>query len=115
MGPSYSLRWERDRLLYVGRGRAYELDREWVIAPSEESWARFWRALDRIGAWDWQGEYERAALDGTHWSISIGHGGRVIEAHGSNGYPGSDDPDPSREFRRFLAAVRALIGNLSFA
>ena len=50
-------------------------------------------------------------MDGTHWSVTILHGDRLLAAGGSNGYPPiGDDPNPGPVFEKFLRAVSRLAG-----
>jgi hypothetical protein len=93
-----SLLWHGDALVY------YRGSEEREFYPSEGDWVLFWSTLDRIGAWDRQGEYVNASvLDGEHWSLKIIYGDKEISSSGSNSYPGGFD-----EFRGSLNLLALL-------
>ena len=86
------------------------------VEPPPASWLAFWRALDRIDAWDWDGSnyVTPGVTDGTHWSIDARREGRVVSASGSNGYPDAPGSDPGRRFTEFCRAVSRLAGGRRF-
>jgi len=115
-GPSYMLRGAGRKLRYEATDSMMWETRVETIAPSHAQWQAFWESLDEIGVWRWRPHYPNpGVLDGTSWSVDIAVGDKAVRSHGSNGYPTADgtlarEPTPTPEFRRFLAAVRALIG-----
>ncbi|ADZ09738.1 hypothetical protein Metbo_1506 [Methanobacterium lacus] len=89
-------------------------DDEESIVPTEEDWAKFWKKLDRINAWDWAGNYvipEYMYLDGNRWNIRIQFGDKKIECNGSNAYPGKNGEIVEHKmiFRRFFMAITKLL------
>jgi hypothetical protein len=106
-GPFFSVYLSDDDLIYKKTSATPVF---LVIRPTEEQWQSFWRTVNRLDIWNWSGQYQYPAFDGTSWSLAITYNGRAIISEGSNGYPGSDNAEPSLEFRRFLAALSKLIG-----
>ncbi len=77
-----------------------------TITPTAEQWDAFAKALDTLGVWDWKKAYEIVSEDGTQWSAEIVEEGHKLESTGNNAYP----PD----FKKYLAAVKALLGGRAF-
>lgn len=85
--------------------------------PSEEEWKKFWDKMDNIKVWNWKDNYDSpdfVVLDGTSWNLKIELGDKKVESSGSNYYPGENIeeivPDQSESFKKFLNALRSLIG-----
>jgi len=77
-----------------------------TVTPTAEQWLAFETALDALKVWDWKKTYEIPSEDGTQWSATIVEDGRKLESTGNNAYP----PD----FKKYLAAVKALLGGRQF-
>lgn len=118
-GPSYELKWDGEHLVY----RMYEDGTQQAILhmqPSKRSWEAFWKVMDEIDIWGWQDHYEPSGsvMDGTGWSVKVLVDDRFVESGGDNAYPvgghcaGTDDVTAC--FRRFLRAVRRLMGYVPF-
>jgi hypothetical protein len=105
----YSVEADGEHLVWrFGRGEDVE---EHELTPAPEEWARFWRALDQAGIWQWHARYETdGVVDGTCWHVAAEHDGKRVESSGANGYPASPGPDPSRTFATFCRAVSELSG-----
>ncbi|MGA1196195.1 MAG: hypothetical protein ACO36I_06815 [Candidatus Latescibacterota bacterium] len=120
LGHSYGLKWEDGHLVY----RVYESGEQQAVLhlyPSKRSWEAFWKQMDAVGVWEWQDHYEPdyPTKDGTSWSVKLMVGDRFVESGGNNAYPvdghcaGTDEMTPC--FRKFLSAVRRLMGYVPFA
>ena len=117
-GPSYSVTWDDGRLEYRTADYGFmEVPAPTIEQPTPKRWQAFWRKLEALGVWDWPEECEAdmRATDGTSWSIHLEYSGRVLRSGGSNAYPGTRDLEPSPEFRKYLAAVRSLLGGKRFS
>lgn len=77
-----------------------------TIIPTADQWAAFELALDALKVWEWKKVYEIPSEDGTQWSATIIEEGRKLETTGNNAYP--------PEFKKYLAAVWALLGGRAF-
>ena len=120
MGPSYAIELRDGVLEYRAMGRGFEplepetpRDHPDDVAPADgPAWLAFFRVVERLGVWSWQERYEPTDVitDGTQWELRLRRGDRVVHASGSNAYPGSEGPEPSKAFRSFLRAVRKLVG-----
>ena len=87
-GPSYSLKWVRDELIYSASKEGYDGRITETITPTAKQWQEFIQALDTIGVWSWRESYDDPyVLDGTHWSVEIALWDREIKSSGSNSYP----------------------------
>ena len=113
---SFSIRWERDRLLYARFGHDYTKEGEDVVLkPSPRTWEAFWHAVEEVGLWEWKSEYDKPEVGGVSWSVRIAHSGNHVNSVGGNTYPpDGDSPKPSAVFRKFCASVRKLIGGRPF-
>jgi len=120
LGHSYGLKWEDGHLVY----RVYESGEQQAVLhlyPPKRSWEAFWKQMDAVGVWEWQDHYEpdNPTKDGTSWSVKLMVGDRFVESGGNNAYPvdghcaGTDEMTPC--FRKFLSAVRRLMGYVPFA
>jgi len=79
-----------------------------VLSPTKEQWNKFWQDLDKLKVWEWdKGYYDKQWVDGTDWKINIFYNKeKNIISAGSNNFP--------KGFKKFLKAVRKLIGKLEF-
>jgi len=119
LGLSYVLKWETDGLVYRmcedGEQRAVL-----HMEPAKRSWEAFWKVMDEIDVWGWQDHYQpdQPVADGTGWSVKLMVDDRFVESGGNNAYPvgshcaGVDEVTPC--FRKFLSAVRRLMGYVPF-
>jgi hypothetical protein len=120
-GPWYSVELLGEVLRYEAKGRADLPTDVELFEPTERQWQEFAAALDALGVWRWRANYPNpGVMDGTSWSIDIDYGRVAIRAGGDNNYPAaggapSGKPEPTREFRGLLTAVRNLIGGRPFA
>jgi hypothetical protein len=78
--------WELTYLMNVLRFRtgttaSYDLhSRQVLCTPDPATWARFWRAIDRIGVWEWKPDYtDPGVIDGEGWHLEIQHAGRSLK------------------------------------
>ena len=120
---AYGVWWDGDHLVYESFRTGYQ-DREQLrLSPSDAQWRRFWRTMDEIDVWRWSARYEAGARfepqtqtrDGTHWSLTLAHAGRIVESSGDSAGPGAVDLDESVAFAAFLEAVSRLIGGRPFS
>jgi hypothetical protein len=80
--------------------------------------------MEEVKIWQWNKKYENPALDGTFWSIVIEQSGKSshkLLVEGKNSYPADTDVtqasssvEPGKVFKKYLTAVQALLGKLSF-
>ena len=64
-----------------------------------DNWAKLQSLLAKCNFSAWREQYERPALDGTHWHLEIQYAdGRTMESNGLNDYPD--------EWRNFMAVWR---------
>jgi hypothetical protein len=115
LGESFSVRLDGTDLIYERAGEGYQAASGERLRPDEEEWERFWRALEVIDPWAWNGSYdlppERTVTDGSHWSVHLSWLGQCVEASGLNAYPPySEGPETSPHWDLFCEAVERLIG-----
>ena len=90
------------------------------IIPTVEQWQAFRKEVDNLGIWEWRGNYDNLdAWDGTSWTVLLSYPDRGIRAHGGNCFPDqngmpSRQPEPTKHFKRYLAAVQTLLGGKNF-
>jgi hypothetical protein len=114
-GQSFGAWWDGTVVVYESFGPAWADREQVIVSPSKAQWLRFWRTIDRLDIWQWErgsesGErFEPGSVihDGTHWSLTLGHGDRLIECYGS-------DLDERRAFTSFAEAVSRLLGGCEF-
>ena len=120
MGRSYSVELVGDQLKYEACGQGYAKEEEELISVTGDQWATFRASLDWMGVWEWQEEYENpGVMDGTRWRLEIAYDDMEVRSGGDNNYPESGakdafDAEVTPEFRRFLDAVRTMIGGRDF-
>jgi (2Fe-2S) ferredoxin len=102
-GNYLSISWD-GKVLQVDRMTGAKLIPLVEIAPSVESWSKFWTELDEIEIWNWDAEYGTGASAGAcggSWIVSIESGHKKIDAQGKNiTYPA--------QFDRYEQALRDL-------
>ncbi|MDQ2910936.1 MAG: hypothetical protein M3R39_07980 [Actinomycetota bacterium] len=90
--PPISYSVEADgRLCSWRHSYAGEPEEEHVFAPTAEEWVRFWDAVDRVGIWHWDENYEIESQDGTSWHVVAERDWKRVESSGHNGYPETFD------------------------
>ena len=112
-GECHEVEWKQGKLWYRRADGAYLWQPAVELTPSPEAWTRFWRAMETVGVWQWQANYQNHEIcDGTQWSLKLKHPARQVRCEGSNAYPGSPGPDysPTGDFAHFLQALRTLTG-----
>lgn len=93
-GPGFHhLAWEPQRRVFNSSERFGSREPDYSAAqesfesehpPSAEQWSDFWRILDEIGGWQWQGSHSTGQiLDGGDWYLEIEHQGRSLKASGT--------------------------------
>ena len=112
VGPSLYVRLADGRLLYEWASGGGYSGVVMEASPTEEGWARFRQAVDRLGVREWEPDYVSAhsCCDVTYWHLRMEMDGRSAVVRGANAYPGSPGPEVSKQFREFLAAVKCLVG-----
>ncbi len=115
-GPSYWVELEQGTLHYKVREKGQQKEKTTTITPTPEQWAAFRQALDEIDAWKWKKEYNSGTPDGTQWSLAIAYDHKKLASGGNNQYPGREakNTDYTKDFERYLAAVKALLGGKEF-
>ena len=124
MGTSYSVELKRGALRYKCWSDRLGEEEKLSIKPSPDAWATFWKRLDELGFWSWDGSYQPRdiILDGTSWSVEMSAGDRSVEAHGCNAYPPSsprakrprESGESGSRFGEFCEAVSELLGDRDF-
>ena len=112
VGPSLYVRLADGRLLYEWASAGGYSGVVMEASPTEEGWARFRQAVDRLGVREWEPDYVSAhsCCDVTYWHLRMEMDGENAVVRGANAYPGSPGPEVSKQFREFLAAVKCLVG-----
>ena len=110
-GSSFSIALDGDELVHEESEQGVPVSTK-RTTPTDDQWRRFDTALEKAGAWTWAGDYSPPYLvmDGTSWSITILRDGRLLQAHGSNGYPPIGEGDTEGPFGRFCTALERLAG-----
>jgi hypothetical protein len=87
-----------------------------IPSPPEESWIRFWKALESNGVWRWRKSYlNNANSDRCQWFLELVWNGKTIKSHGFNGYPGQSRIwGRSDRFNQFTKALEELVGMKEF-
>ena len=111
-GECHEIEWKHGKLWYRRADGAYMWEPSVAVSPTEDEWAKFWRAMETAGVWQWQANYDAPICDGIQWSLKLKNLERQVRCEGSNAYPGSPGPDysPTGEFAHFLKALRELTG-----
>jgi hypothetical protein len=105
-GAHCTLRWANGRLVYYPDGWWARMSAAVEVMPSDAQWQAFWSALDRVGAWSWQGDYSAGVSCGTPWELVIERGGQTVRCSGNTWRAGAT---PAR-FREFIDALVELLG-----
>lgn len=110
-GPSFSVEWQGDQLVYKCREGTEERGRL-QVRPTVARWRRFWDACDRIGVWSWPRSYSSSGLvkDGRGWELEIDSLRGSVRSEGDNAYPPGGDLDETKEFRTLCRAISSLVG-----
>ena len=120
LGSSYAVELRDGALHYTEKKGGSGVISSATVSPTSEQWQEFRKTIDQLDIWQWHAEYpSRGTMDGTQWSLKIAYADRALKTRGNNNYPDangvpSGDPDPSKTFNRYLAAIRKLIGGRSF-
>jgi hypothetical protein len=109
-GEERRVRWEGDRVRF-DRIRPSGADSA-VFRPSPREWDRFWRAVARLGVWQWADGFERGRATGEPtWSLELALGNRRLRTSGFDAYPPlAEGPQVTPLFASFCAAVSRLAG-----
>jgi hypothetical protein len=117
--PSRTVRLRGDTLVYTRRPWDWlpgvKIDSVRTV-PSADAWRTFWASASRSGVGRWRGRYvAEGIVDGNGWGLDLTTADGVrIESEGSNAYPDRSgrehEGDMTAEFRDFLSALGALIG-----
>lgn len=114
-GPSFSVEWQGDGLLYESSDSTAQTG--WLkVRPTEARWRRFWEKCDDLSVWEWASNYEPefVVTDGTSWEVEIQCARGKVHSGGSNAYPPTGSDEETKEFRAFCRAVSSLIGGPPF-
>jgi len=123
MGGSYVVQLAADELRNsAGPGLNFPPQ---CLTPSADQWRAFWQEAEAVDLWSWRRCYrprpDVVICDGDSWEIAIrGWDGRIILSSGENAYPADADPGETstmehpERFKRFTAAIRALVGGRRF-
>jgi hypothetical protein len=120
MGASYRLDLKDGILTYSTFGRGNSNPKHTTVTPTTEQWSEFRQALDGLKVWQWRADYpSTGTLDGTQWLLDVAYADHAIKTGGSNSYPDSSGkpsgkPEYTKDFSRYLEAVKKLIGGKSF-
>jgi hypothetical protein len=111
-GSGTSVEWTGEALLCQRREGhstrfANAAPRPYEFQPRVEEWRAFWRQLGRLRAWGWSRSEpgDDSVMDGSYYSLSLGHRGKHLEIGGS---VEGVDPSESR-FARFAPALERLL------
>lgn len=123
-GRSYRIERVDHAIKYTAWQYGYSDPKETIVEPTPEQWKSFWKVCKDIGIGEWEIEYPNpGVVDGTQWEINIQGDTFAASSSGDNAFPDDNDPEYvdyeerygyPRSFRRFLLAVRRLIGWLPF-
>lgn len=123
LGASYSVELRDGALLYTSytalEGGRREQKQE-TLTPTAAQWRDFRRTLDALKVWQWRTNYPNHGVsDGTQWTLDIAYADRSLTTRGDNNYPdGTRKPSGSdnstKTFKRYLAAIRKLLGGKNF-
>jgi hypothetical protein len=120
MGASYAVELHDGVLSYTAPGTGHSNPKNQTIAPTTVQWRQFRRTLNDLNVWRWRTTYpSRGVADGTQWSLDIAYPDRALHAKGDNNFPDDTgkenrEPEPTKAFSRFLAAVQELLGGKTF-
>jgi hypothetical protein len=120
LGSTYSVELKDGALTYTASGRGQTNIRHATITPTEAAWREFRQTLNELKVWQWQNDYPRGGVvDGTQWLFELAYSDRALKSRGDNNYPDADGkptakPEFSPAFKRYLAAIKKLIGDKDF-
>ena len=120
LGASYTVELHDGILTYTSSESGHRNEKHAKITPTSGEWRVFRQTLDDLKVWQWRADYpSQGTQDGTQWSLHIAYVDHVLRTHGDNNYPDASGrpigkSDPTELFKRYLAAIRMLIGGRSF-
>jgi hypothetical protein len=120
MGSSYSVELHDGTFTYTTFGKGHVNPKQKTVIPTEVQWREFRPTLDDLGIWQWNTDYpSNGVVDGTQWSLDIAYADHALHRHGDNNYPDDTgkpnrDPQSTKAFNRYLAAVQKLLGDKTF-
>ena len=91
-----------------------------TVIPTAQQWQEFRKSIDQLRIWQWQADYpNKGVADGTQWSLEIAYADHALKTRGDNNYPDATgkpngEPNSTKTFDSYLAAVKKLIGGRSF-
>jgi len=116
-GPSYTVELQNGVLVY-SEDTTNTLQIK--ITPTLAQWQEFRHDLDDLQVWQWQSRYDNPRVcDGTQWSLLIDYPDKHLETGGGNSYPDAvgkpnKNPELTKTFHNYLAAVQKLLGGKDF-
>lgn len=113
-GPSFSVEWQGDQLVYEC-GDSAENQCRLQVRPTAARWRRFWDVCDRIGVWSWQPSYspDGLVMDGSSWEVEINSLRGTVLSGGDNAYPPDGDVEETKEFRALCRGHQLSCGTTS--
>ena len=85
LGSSYSVKLERDCLVYQPYTDGYQPLEVLEISPSPGEWEAFRSQIDQLDVWSWDSDYEDpGAMDGTSWTVDLKYPDKGISSEGGN-------------------------------
>ncbi len=123
LGSTYAVELRHGALHYTekrGTSVGYGVISSATVTPTRQQWQEFRKSIDQLNIWQWRADYpSRGVEDGTQWSLEIAYADHALKTHGDNSYPDArgrpySNPDSTKTFDRYLAAIKELIGGRSF-
>jgi hypothetical protein len=117
LGSSYSVEIKDGILTYTASDQGQTNVRHTTITPPDGAWRDFRKTLDELNVWQWRSDYPRGGVvDGTQWLFEIAYSDRTLKSRGDNNYPdAAGKPEVTPVFKRYLEAVKKLIGGKDFS
>lgn len=119
LGNSCYVKLQNGVLIYETKSEDQKTSKT-EISPPAEQWEEFQRSLDSLNVWCWQDRYPNPGVyDGTQWSLDIEYSDHLLHVTGDNSYPTASgrpngNPDLTKTFENYLAAVQKLLGGKDF-
>jgi hypothetical protein len=120
LSASYSVELHDGALRYTSSASGQRNQTQETLTPTAAQWRDFRKALDDLNVWQWRADYPNPGVtDGTQWSLDIAYADRSRTSHGDNNYPDAAGKpngsyDSTKTFKRYLAAIKKLLGGRSF-